>query len=111
MLDSRLTGRPHGFKTQARSFGSGVRHTPVSASRVERVNLERLLRPPRPYRAVDAVVHYATKGFQRCRRERASRTVLVAQFEFVEWTDVNHLRHTKFVGLRDNEKAKDIVRE
>ena len=24
---------------------------------------------------------------------------LAGQFEFVEWTDVNHLRHTKFVGF------------
>jgi DNA ligase D-like protein (predicted ligase) len=36
---------------------------------------------------------------------------LVGQFEFVEWTDVNHLRHTKFIGLRDDKKAKDVVRE
>jgi DNA ligase D-like protein (predicted ligase) len=36
---------------------------------------------------------------------------LVAQFEFVEWTDGNHLRHTKFVALRDDKKAKDVVRE
>ena len=36
---------------------------------------------------------------------------LVGQFEFVEWTDVSHLRHTKFVALRDDKKAKDVVRE
>jgi DNA ligase D-like protein (predicted ligase) len=36
---------------------------------------------------------------------------LVGQFEFVEWTDVNHLRHTKFVALLDDKKAKDVVRE
>jgi ATP-dependent DNA ligase len=36
---------------------------------------------------------------------------LVAQFEFVEWTDVNHLRHTKFIALRDDERAKAVVRE
>jgi ATP-dependent DNA ligase len=36
---------------------------------------------------------------------------LVGQFEFVEWTDVNHLRHTKFIALRDDKKAKDVVRE
>jgi bifunctional non-homologous end joining protein LigD len=39
------------------------------------------------------------------------KPVLVGQFEFVEWTEVNHLRHTKFVGLRDDKKAKDVVRE
>ena len=26
----------------------------------------------------------------------------VARIEFVEWTDADHLRHTKFVGLRDD---------
>jgi ATP-dependent DNA ligase len=36
---------------------------------------------------------------------------LVGQFEFVEWTDVNHLRHTKFIALRDDKKAKDVVME
>jgi ATP-dependent DNA ligase len=28
-----------------------------------------------------------------------------------EWTDVNHLSHTKFIALRDDKKAKDVVRE
>ena len=28
----------------------------------------------------------------------------VAQIEFLEWTDANHLRHTKFVGLRDDKE-------
>ena len=37
--------------------------------------------------------------------------VLVAQFEFVEWTPDNHLRHSKFVGLRTDKKASAIVRE
>src|SRR5580704_10062959 len=36
---------------------------------------------------------------------------LVGQFEFVQWTDVNHLRHTKFVGLREDKKAKDVRRK
>jgi bifunctional non-homologous end joining protein LigD len=37
--------------------------------------------------------------------------VLVGQFEFLEWTADNHLRHSKFVGLREDKKAKDVVRE
>jgi DNA ligase D-like protein (predicted ligase) len=36
---------------------------------------------------------------------------LVGQFEFLEWTDVSHLRHSKFVALRADKKAKDVVRE
>lgn len=36
---------------------------------------------------------------------------LVGQFEFVEWTLDGHLRHSKFVGLRADNKAKDVKRE
>jgi bifunctional non-homologous end joining protein LigD len=36
---------------------------------------------------------------------------LVGQFEFVEWTSENHLRHTSFVGLREDKSAKDVRRE
>lgn len=30
---------------------------------------------------------------------------LVAQIEFVEWTPDNHLRHSRFIGLREDKKA------
>jgi bifunctional non-homologous end joining protein LigD len=36
---------------------------------------------------------------------------LVAQIEFLEWTGENHLRHTRFVGLREDKSAKDVRRE
>lgn len=36
---------------------------------------------------------------------------LVAQLEFTEWTPDGHLRHSKFVGLRDDKEAKEVVRE
>jgi bifunctional non-homologous end joining protein LigD len=36
---------------------------------------------------------------------------MVGQFEFVEWTPDAHLRHTKFVALREDKKAKDVGRE
>jgi DNA ligase D-like protein (predicted ligase) len=39
------------------------------------------------------------------------RPALVAQFEFVEWTADLHLRHTRFIALRDDKKAKDVARE
>ncbi len=35
---------------------------------------------------------------------------LVAQFEFVEWTPDNHLRHVKFVGLRNDKPAREVRR-
>jgi bifunctional non-homologous end joining protein LigD len=39
------------------------------------------------------------------------RPVLVGQFEFVEWTQDNHLRHSRFVALREDKKAVDVIRE
>jgi ATP-dependent DNA ligase len=36
---------------------------------------------------------------------------IVGQFEFVEWTPDNHLRHSRFMGLRDDKRAKDVRRE
>jgi DNA ligase D-like protein (predicted ligase) len=39
------------------------------------------------------------------------RPVLVGQFEFVEWTSDLHLRHSRFVGLREDKPAKDVIRE
>jgi hypothetical protein len=32
------------------------------------------------------------------------RPVLVGQFEFVEWTPDKHLRHSRFVGLKEEKK-------
>lgn len=37
--------------------------------------------------------------------------VLVGQFEFTEWTPDNHLRHSRFVALRDDKDPKDVARE
>jgi DNA ligase D-like protein (predicted ligase) len=39
------------------------------------------------------------------------RPELVAQIEFLEWTDGDHLRHSKFVGLRDDKDARSVVKE
>jgi ATP-dependent DNA ligase len=38
-------------------------------------------------------------------------TALVVQLEFLEWTDADHLRHSKFVGLREDKDPGDVVRE
>ena len=37
--------------------------------------------------------------------------VLVAQIEFLEWTSENHLRHTRFVALRNDKPAREVRRE
>jgi bifunctional non-homologous end joining protein LigD len=36
---------------------------------------------------------------------------LVGQFEFVEWTSDGHLRHSKFVGVREDKNAEDVGKE
>ncbi len=35
----------------------------------------------------------------------------VAQIDFLEWTGGDHLRHTKFVALREDKDPKKVVRE
>ncbi len=35
----------------------------------------------------------------------------VANFAFLEWTGADHLRHTKFVGMRDDKDPSKVVRE
>ena len=39
------------------------------------------------------------------------RPELIAQIEFTEWTPDGHLRHAKFIGLRDDKDLRDVVRE
>jgi DNA ligase D-like protein (predicted ligase) len=39
------------------------------------------------------------------------RPKLVAQIEFTDWTKANHLRHSRFAGLRFDKDAKEVVRE
>jgi bifunctional non-homologous end joining protein LigD len=39
------------------------------------------------------------------------RPVLVGEFEFVEWTPDNHLRHAAFVALREGKDAGTVRRE
>jgi ATP-dependent DNA ligase len=39
------------------------------------------------------------------------KPMLVAQIEFLEWTGDNHLRHTKFAGLRDDKNARQVTRK
>ena len=39
------------------------------------------------------------------------KPVLVGQFEFVEWTPDNHLRHSRFIALKDDKPAREVHRE
>jgi len=39
------------------------------------------------------------------------RPELVAQIEFLEWTASDHLRHSKFIGLREDKDPRRVVKE
>ncbi len=39
------------------------------------------------------------------------RPKLVAQIDFTEWTEGNHLRHSKFIALRDDKDPRQVVKE
>jgi bifunctional non-homologous end joining protein LigD len=39
------------------------------------------------------------------------KPVLVGQFEFLERTADNHLRHSRFIGLCEDKRAQDVRRE
>jgi bifunctional non-homologous end joining protein LigD len=39
------------------------------------------------------------------------RPEIVARIEFLEWTVADHLRHSKFVGLREDKDAASVVKE
>jgi len=39
------------------------------------------------------------------------KPVLVAQVEFLEWTSDQHLRHSRFVALREDRDARDVGRD
>jgi bifunctional non-homologous end joining protein LigD len=38
------------------------------------------------------------------------KPVLVGQLKFAEWTGDDHLRHSKFIALRDDKDARDVRR-
>src|SRR5438094_3981181 len=38
------------------------------------------------------------------------RPETVAQIEFLEWTEANRLRHSKFAGLREDKSARLVVK-
>jgi len=39
------------------------------------------------------------------------RPELVAQIEYLEWTESDHLRHSKFVGLREDKAPREVTKE
>jgi bifunctional non-homologous end joining protein LigD len=60
---------------------------------------------PKSARRGEALTAAAMRNYRWLRPE------LVAQVEFTEWTDTNHLRHSRFVALRDDINPRQVRRE
>jgi bifunctional non-homologous end joining protein LigD len=45
----------------------------------------------------------------RYEKLRVVKAELVAEIEFAEWTPDGHLRHSKFVGLREGKSTPDVL--
>jgi bifunctional non-homologous end joining protein LigD len=45
------------------------------------------------------------------RRCRWLKPELIAQVEYTDWTEANHLRHARFVGLREDKDPREVVHE
>jgi bifunctional non-homologous end joining protein LigD len=60
---------------------------------------------PKAARRGEALTAEAMKNY------RWVKPKLVAQVEFTDWTAADHLRHSRFVGLRDDKDPKDIHKE
>lgn len=59
-------------------------------------------------------IEQKTSPFDDVVRERTPHWVhpeLVAQIGFTEWTQAGRLRHPRFLGLRDDKRAAEVVRE
>ena len=39
------------------------------------------------------------------------RPEIVVRIEYLEWTDGNHLRHSKFAGLREDKDVRTVIKE
>jgi len=58
------------------------------------------------------LAHDVGFGFYGSRgRRKDSVHKSVAQIDLTEWTPDGHLRHSRFVGLREHKDAREVVRE
>jgi len=61
--------------------------------------------------AKDEIEKTTVKDAPRDRNAHWVKPRLVAQVEFTEWTGDHRLRHPSFLGLRDDKKPSEVVRE
>lgn len=78
-------------------------HTPPGHCR------RRLVRPGLPHGVGGLVAKRADSRYTT--GVHWTRPQLVAEVAFTEWTGAGQLRHPRYLGLRDDKEAKDVVRE
>jgi bifunctional non-homologous end joining protein LigD len=114
---------PHGFDSIIAGYYEGkdlkyvarTRNGFVAASRRQVFSkLKHLVTPECPF--VNLPETKKSRFGEELNAEKMKKAVwlkpeIVAQIEFLEWTESDHLRHSKFVGLRDDKKPKSVVKE
>ncbi len=70
--------------------------------------LARVMSTMKPLEVRDSALANPPKSSER---PHWVRPELVAQVKFTEWTADHHLRHPVYLGLRDDKRARDVVRE
>jgi DNA ligase D-like protein (predicted ligase) len=111
-LDSIIAGY---YKAGALMYVARVRNGFVPASRRQLFDkLRTLVIPECPF--VNLPETHRSRWGEGLNAEDMKKCVwvrpnLVAQIEFLEWTGSDHLRHSKFVGLREDKDPQGVVKE
>jgi bifunctional non-homologous end joining protein LigD len=105
-----LLGVPAGAPPKGKRTGEAgsltyVGHTGTGFSQAELARLWKLLKPR------ETKTSPFTGPIKSNERPHFVRPDLVAQVRFTEWTSDNKLRHPVYLGLRDDKRAADVVRE
>ena len=55
--------------------------------------------------------HWYLNNAEKMRKAIWLKPEAVAQIEFLEWTEAGRLRHSKFVGLREDKNSRSVIKE
>ena len=111
-LDSIIVGY---YKGRALIYVARIRNGFVPASRRQLFDkLRALVIPECPF--VNLPEAHSPRWGEGLNAEDMKKCVwvrpnLAAQIEFLEWTESDHLRHAKFVGLREDKDPRGVVKE
>jgi len=86
---------------------NGVKHNSVRASEGKGRIVAAQSKKSKPI-TFPLVVRPSTRGNEKLRLGQAGAVV---QIEFGEWTPDGHLRHSKFVGLREDKEPSEVLPE